>query len=154
MSGCHKWFHANCLVARNPSQPHTPESLASIRKSGLELFSEIPPIPAPKPDEEDDEAENTEPLTEITPEIRSAAEQSITRGTADTGIVGNGQKVILAREILNQEQSGSKEGVKELLELWSKKSRDPTWLGTENKKKGKKSTLSTHWVCPECKALI
>ena len=101
MSGCDKWFHLSCLeTAKKVVESPTKEQLEALMSNGADLFSRFE-SKVSGPDKES--APKALPATDDEKEIArlsTVAAQSIVRGTIPTGIVGNGQEVALARELL------------------------------------------------------
>jgi hypothetical protein len=117
---CRKWFHTSCLDRESLCYDRTPESIAKIVTSGLELVADLPSPTSPvelKLDSEKGEQDRQEGSDGgriqvaseaiVAQAIRDAAEESIIRGSVSTGIVGNGQKVIRARDIVARSTSGN-----------------------------------------------
>lgn len=101
MAGCDKWYHITCLeLAKKVVMSPTVEQLEALMSNGADLFSRFE-SKVSGPDEE--HAAKALPPTDDEKEIArlsTVAAQSIVRGTIPTGIVGNGQEVALARELL------------------------------------------------------
>ena len=74
--------------------------------------------------------------------MQRAAESSITRGTIDTGIIGDARRILLARDII--ESAGETDTLARITEWREKYWREEERGGTIRKEV---------WVCPVCKVL-
>ena len=105
MIGCRKWYHTKCLLERSLYQSASPKSLEKLKSSGLGLLQDFAFTL-----EHTNGLNHTDSpdVADMDARLRVAAQSSIERGGKDTGMVGNGRSVVLARSLLKRwsESSG------------------------------------------------
>jgi hypothetical protein len=99
IAGCRKWYHTKCLSERDLHESATPTALGKLKASGLQLLQDFT-FTLDHLDEADDT--DVPDVADLDARLRAAAQSSIERGGKDTGIVGNGRSVILARSLLKR----------------------------------------------------
>lgn len=105
MIGCRKWYHTKCLLERSLYQIASPKSLEKLKSSGLGLLQDFAFTLEHTNGLNDTESPD---VADMDARLRVAAQSSIERGGKDTGMVGNGRSVVLARSLLKRwsESSG------------------------------------------------
>ena len=143
--GCLFWFHQSCLESRPGSRTASTDlHLAELRSTGLQILNpaldchphaKIPPT-----------SSVTSPVDfpNLPEEIYRAAEDSITRGTSNSGIVGDARRILHAREIIAS--AGDEANNHDRVVEWQEKYGDETADLRDQRKEV--------WVCMQCQGII